>query len=255
MASLMISVVKRLFARCQNRCAYPDCVAPIVEDSGIVTGDICHIKAASVGGPRYDAAQTDSERNAADNLMLLCTRHHRIVDTDVGRHPAPVLTEMKRLREQGGVVEISAKTARAAKGLLATYLNLTAQSNSGQIAVNSPGAVQANTLNLKVTKHKISVAAPAGSVGSDQAMTSYVTYLIARYQEFQKGHTSKMGQFKYIALHTALRRQFKGEWKLLPSAKFEALVEFLHRRIDNTLIGRRNSAKGVASYRSFSEHG
>jgi 3-hydroxy-3-methylglutaryl CoA synthase len=134
-------------------------------------------------------------------------------------------------------------------------LNLTVQSNSGQIAVNSPGAVQANTLNIKVTKHKISVAAPAGSVGSDQAMTSYVTYLIARYQEFQKGHTSKTGQFKYIALHTALKRQFKGERKLLRSAKFEALVEFLHRRIDNTLIGRRNSAKGVASYRSFSEHG
>lgn len=64
-----------------------------------------------------------------------------------------------------------------------------------------------------------------------------------------------MGQFKYIALRTALRREFKSDWKLLPSAKFAALVEFLHRRIDNTLIGRGNFAKGVASYRSFSEHG
>lgn len=255
MASPTISVVKRLFARCQNRCAYPDCVAPIVEDSDIVTGDICHIKAASVGGPRYDVAQTDTERSAADNLMLLCTRHHRIVDADVERFPAPVLFEMKRLREQGGVVEISARTARAAEGLLATYLNLTVHSNSGQIAVNSPGAVQANTLNLKVTKHKVTVAAPAGSVGSDQPMASYVTYLIGRYQEFQKRHTSKVGRFKYIAIHNALRREFNGDWKLLPSAKFETLVEFLHRRIDNTLIGRGNHIKGVVSYHSFSEHG
>ena len=152
-------------------------------------------------------------------------------------------------------MEISAKTVRAAEGLLATYLNLTVHSNSGQIAVNSPGAVQANTVNLTVTKHKISVSAPAGSVGSDQAMTSYVTYLIGRYQEFQKGHTSKVGQFKYIALHTALRREFKSDWKLLPSATFAALVEFLHRRIDNTLIGRRNFTKSVASYHLFSGHG
>ena len=82
-----------------------------------------------------------------------------------------------------------------------------------------------------------------------------MTYLIGRYQEFQKGHAGKMGQFKYIAIHNALRREFNGDWKLLPSAKFEALVVFLHRRIDNTLIGRRNFAKGVSSYHLFSEHG
>lgn len=213
MASPMISVVKRLFARCQNRCAHTDCVAPIVEDSGTT------------------------------------------VEADVERYPAPVLTEMKRSREQVGVFEISPETARVAEGLPATHMSLTVHSNSGHIAVNSLCAVQANTLTLKVTKHKVSVAAPAGSVGSDQAMISCVTYLINRYQEFQKGHTGKASEFRYIALHTALRRELKGDWKLLPSAKFEVLVEFLHRRTDNTFIARRNSAKGVASYHLSFEHG
>lgn len=247
--------MKRLFARCQNRFAFPDCDAPIIEDSDIVTGDIFHIKAASSGGPRHDAGQTDEERHGTANLILLCTRHHGIIDTDTKKYSVQVLTQMKRKHEHGGVIEITPRTARAAESLLAHYANVTVYGNSGQIAVNSPGAIQANTLTLKVSKKRVIFAAPSGSVGSDQVITSYITYLIGRYQDFQKGHTSKTDRFKYMAIHTALKREFKGEWKLLPVDRFGEVLEFLHRRIDNTLIGRQNKAKGATSFHSFAEHG
>ncbi len=53
----------------------------MVEDSETVTGEICHIRAASSGGPRYDPAQSEEDCYAASNLLVLCGRHHKIVDT------------------------------------------------------------------------------------------------------------------------------------------------------------------------------
>ena len=64
---------------------------------------------------------------------------------------------------------------------------------------------QANTLNVNVTKKKVTIAAPQGSIGSDQAMTSYLTYLIGRYQDYQKADTSKDDRFKYMLIHNALK--------------------------------------------------
>lgn len=85
-------------------------------------------------------------------------------------------------------------------------------------------------------------------------MLSYGKYLVSRYQEFQKGDSQKVGDFKYIAIHNALKREFKCDWKLLPSERFEELVAFLQRRIDNTKLGRINGAKTIPNYHSFEEH-
>ena len=41
--------MKSLFARSGNRCAFPDCYAPLVEENDIVTGEVCHIKARNAG--------------------------------------------------------------------------------------------------------------------------------------------------------------------------------------------------------------
>lgn len=254
MTAPTLATVKRLFARCRNQCAHPRCVLPIIEESDTVTGDICHIKAASPGGPRYDPAQGEAERHDAKNLILLCTRHHRIVDADERTYTVELLTKMKQDHEQGGLLEITPQTARAAERLLANYTHVVVHSNSGQIAVNSPGAVQANTLNVNVTKKKVTIAAPQGSIGSDQAMTSYLTYLIGRYQEYQKADTSKDDRLKYMLIHNALKREFKGDWKLLALARFGDVVAFLHGRIDRTRVGKLNRSRRVANYHPFTEH-
>jgi hypothetical protein len=79
------SVIKRLFALSRNHCAFADCMIPIVQPSGTVTGKVCHIKAKSPGGPRYDSTQSDAERHAFDNLILLRGVHHDIVDAELER--------------------------------------------------------------------------------------------------------------------------------------------------------------------------
>lgn len=101
-------VMRLLYAHSGNRCAYPDCTNPIFEDDGQLTGECCHIKAFSLGGPRYDASQTDEERNGVDNLMLMCSRHHAIVDKNVDRYTVEVLQEYKQMHEE----KYSAETLR-----------------------------------------------------------------------------------------------------------------------------------------------
>jgi len=53
------TTIKRLFAVSGNRCAFPGCTAVLVT-GGVVTGEICHIKAQNPQGPRYDPAQSDA---------------------------------------------------------------------------------------------------------------------------------------------------------------------------------------------------
>lgn len=92
--------MKRLFALSGNRCAFPKCPVALVDtDSGKVTGRVCHIKARSKKGPRYDPNQTPAERNGFDNLLLLCPFHHDVVDADVMSYSVERLVEIKRDHE------------------------------------------------------------------------------------------------------------------------------------------------------------
>lgn len=78
-----MATVKRLFAVSRNRCAFPKCPVALVDSlGGTLIGEICHIKAVSPGGPRYDVHQTAAARNAFDNLILMCPTHHAVVDAD-----------------------------------------------------------------------------------------------------------------------------------------------------------------------------
>jgi hypothetical protein len=88
----------QLHALSRNECAYPDCRQNIYAN-GTRFGHVCHIRAAKPDAPRYLASQTPEQRHGFDNLILLCTKHHALVDQnpidyDVGR-----LLEMKRAHE------------------------------------------------------------------------------------------------------------------------------------------------------------
>lgn len=92
--------IKRLFALSGNLCAFPECSLPIVESSGTITGEICHIRAQNDGGPRFDKAQMDKERHGFGNLVLLCRRHHKIVDAEPDIFSVEALEDIKRIREE-----------------------------------------------------------------------------------------------------------------------------------------------------------
>lgn len=61
-------------------------------------GEICHIKAQSPDGPRYDSAQSDKDRHNFDNLLLLCSSHHKVIDDDLVTYTVEHLTTFKTPR-------------------------------------------------------------------------------------------------------------------------------------------------------------
>jgi tetratricopeptide (TPR) repeat protein len=62
-------------------------------------GEVCHIKAKSPDGPRYDAEQMDEERHGFGNLVLLCPTHHARVDGNPDRYTVEKLLEIKAQHE------------------------------------------------------------------------------------------------------------------------------------------------------------
>ncbi len=254
MGSPKISAIKRLFAVSGNQCAYPGCDLPLVEPSGTVTGQIAHIKAASKKGPRYDDSQPEEERHGFNNLILLCGRHHTIIDTEIAEHPDEKLIKIKKQHEQSGPVEIAPYMASIAQTLLSTYQHIVIQNNTGQVAVNSPNAIQTNTLNFKTTKEKVTISPPSGSVSSILDMRSYIEYLISKHQDFQKQHKEKTGDYKYMAIYNAIKREYGRKWQLVPAERFDELVTFLQKKIDNTKIGRIRKSRNQKRYHSFEEH-
>lgn len=90
--------VKRLFALSGNRCAFPKCEAAIAEGTSLV-GEICHIKADKPGGPRYDIAQTEAQRQAFENILLMCANHHKVID-DEDAYSVERLLKMKSEHER-----------------------------------------------------------------------------------------------------------------------------------------------------------
>jgi len=246
--------VKRLFALSGNRCAMPGCHTPIYDESGTATGELCHICAASVGGPRYNPGQSGVERHAFENLILLCRHHHAVVDGDTQTYTVDALQKIKDIHEAYAGAPDVADSDAVVRLLLGNWASVSIGQNSGNIAIGSPGAVQGQHVTVKTSRNSVSVAPPPGSIGSDVERTGYVQYLINRYNEFASDQEGRDRKFSYGALSRNLQAKFGTNWKLLPLARFDDGGAELHRRIDRTKIARINKGKGQASYSTFQEH-
>jgi len=104
-----------------NRCAFPGCgelLTIVAGHSGIETeisvSDVAHIIARSPEGPRGDEPLPQERRDDLDNLLLLCKKHHRLIDESPTIYPAEKLRCMKadheRLVEQSTARIVSKPT-------------------------------------------------------------------------------------------------------------------------------------------------
>ncbi|MFE4544614.1 HNH endonuclease [Arthrobacter sp. NPDC056727] len=97
-----------MWTRARNQCAYPSCIQALTIDAepsgsgsiGVtVVGEEAHIRAQSVGGPRYDASYEDID--GYDNLILLCPTHHTMIDANNGAgYTVEALVKMKADHER-----------------------------------------------------------------------------------------------------------------------------------------------------------
>ena len=98
-------VQSALWARAGGRCQYRGCNEDLVGDliSGredATFGFIAHVVADSADGPRGDRVRSPKLARALENLMLMCARHHKLIDVvDVPGHSEPTLLAMKAEHE------------------------------------------------------------------------------------------------------------------------------------------------------------
>lgn len=94
-----------IWARAAGHCQYPGCNVSLIGD--LVSGKedanfglIAHIVADAPGGPRGDPVRSLQLADDPSNLMLLCYKHHKLIDHDdlIG-HPEQRLLEMKAAHE------------------------------------------------------------------------------------------------------------------------------------------------------------
>lgn len=245
-----LSTVKRLFALSRNRCSFPECHSPIVEESGTVTGVICHIKGRSEGGPRYDPKQTDKERHAFNNLILMCGRHSKLIDSEPNRFTVDWLREVKVTHESEGSIKLIRSEARKAELLLKDYRALYI-SAGGHVMLGSPGAIQANNVVIMNRKKSVQILPPEGSLASELSKRNYIKHLIDRYNEFASQQRGR--KFSYAAIYGEITKRFGAKWDLVPIHLFEDLASFLQSRIDRTMRGRVNRGKGIRNYSTYGE--
>ncbi|MFG1350457.1 HNH endonuclease signature motif containing protein [Xanthobacter autotrophicus] len=245
--------IKRLFALSGNCCAFPGCSLPIVESAGTITGEICHIRARNEGGPRFDRAQTDETRHGFDNLILLCRHHHRIVNADPEAYSAEALEELKRIREEEMGRPEQSTDSFFAKILLGDLRRIEVNYNSGNVIVDSPGVILADTVNVKTTRKAVTIQPAAGTIGADQGASRYIQYLISRYNDFASADKTRSTKFSYGVISKNIETNFSAPWKLLSMSDFPAVCAYLQQRISKTRIAKSNFAKGTKAFSSFQE--
>jgi hypothetical protein len=90
---------RRLFAASAGYCQNPQCSRELFidyPDKSINVAEMAHIFAARDEGPRGNAALSKKERGAFENLIMLCSLCHTIVDKVPSAYPDHLMLKWKR---------------------------------------------------------------------------------------------------------------------------------------------------------------
>ena len=96
---------KILWARAAGLCSFAVCHDHLTLDGAagggvLVLGEMCHIVGESENGPRGTSPLPLKDRSEYSNLILLCAKHHTVIDKDIARYPIEVLHATKAAHEQ-----------------------------------------------------------------------------------------------------------------------------------------------------------
>jgi hypothetical protein len=97
---------------------------------------------------------------------------------------------------------------------------------------------------------------PDGCIGANLAKRNYVKYLVERYNRYREADASfgRHARFHYSVLFKNIESHFKAPTYFIDESRFGELVDYLHDRIDNTILGRVNHKRGIRNYESFDEY-
>lgn len=250
------TTLKRLFAKSDNRCAMPRCTARLVVGETLLV-EICHIRARRKGGPRYDPNLSESEKNEAPNLLLLCPTCHTLADKDTKTYTVERLLQIKREHEARGSVEftpdIAAMAERVIAKLTSPRIKVEAKATQGAAAVaigrDNYGSININTVSKKK-------GLPANSIGADANLSNYIEYLCGLYVNYTAQIYPLEGQ-RWAMIGKSIKQRFLLKTRTrdhIPVDRFHDLVRFLiDEKLAKTPVGRAHLKRGTKLCRTFEE--
>ena len=259
--SIPQKTLRVLFARSQNQCAFPGCKATIVDQEGdVVYGEVCHIEGVEPGSARHNPQRDPGTLNDGDNLILLCERHHKLVDSDPRTYTVQSLRQMKARHEQQGPIEITPAEARCADLMikhLEAHVTTTTNVYNGSTHIEASGNATQHIVinNIKGSARRRSVASvpTTGTVGADASKRSYVEHLHDRLFKFTCAIPKYSNGRAGVTIAKKIRERFGATWTNVPIERYDEFVAYLKAEIDKTPIGRKNTIRGVRNYSSYDE--
>ncbi len=99
--SISLKTHKMLWGRSGMTCAFPDCKKELVADESetddaSLIGEEAHIVGKKEESPRGKSELPFEQRDKFDNLILLCSIHHKIIDDQENTYTVEILENYKR---------------------------------------------------------------------------------------------------------------------------------------------------------------
>jgi hypothetical protein len=149
------TAVKTLFAHSRNTCFFARCEENLTKPGWKqVAGEVAHIKGEHDGSARYDIDQPDAERQGYDNLMLLCPKHHKLVDRqEPDNYPDAAVRDWCTQEEALRFARLAIQYWRGqtAPGLHVTSARYGAEGTLADVTGIVAARVTGDQLNLRVT--------------------------------------------------------------------------------------------------------
>lgn len=96
---IQLDTIKALLAKTGNKCAFEGCDHPIFDQNNLYVANLCHIEGVSINGPRHNSNYSNIQINSFDNLMFLCYRHHKEIDSNPQKYTTKKLKQIKSNHE------------------------------------------------------------------------------------------------------------------------------------------------------------
>ena len=90
---------KILWGKSGGKCAFPECERDLIGKEDNIQGEICHIVARNEGGPRW-RADFLGDIDGEENLILLCSEHHKIIDDFPEKYTEELIHQYKSEHEE-----------------------------------------------------------------------------------------------------------------------------------------------------------
>jgi len=183
----------------------------------------------------------NNNHNELKNLILVCSScHSKITHGDTSQ--ADVMLQKR-------IIQFQCKSNHDDSDVPSQSVNVSNTTNSGIIA---------NVVNIKGKKSP-KMHYPDSSIGADTIKKGYIDYLYGKYLEFRKadksfGANSHARKFFPGELHTTINKKFKAKTFFIHESRFEELIDYMHGRINATILGKRNLSRGSRNYSSFEEY-